>query len=156
VSTPSFLHVRTSTKFFSNVLRYASPEALEGQDLSLIVSEPSDVYAFGSLIYEVLEVKVPWSNLDESQIVTRVIARGARPTFTTETSKGQSSTATNGGIGGNNSNQEAPRNEDLIALAQKCWLSDPSQRPCFSDIVVELARSDKSEAAERGDLGTSI
>lgn len=153
---PQFHNTLLSSHVHSYIFRYASPEALEGQNPSLVISEPSDVYAFGSLIYEVLEVKVPWSNLDESQIVTRVIARGARPTFTTT---GNTTAAAQqegkGGDGSNNTNS-ASRNQDLIALAQKCWFSDPSQRPSFSDIVVELASSDRSEAAGRGDIGSSV
>jgi len=89
--------------------------------------EAADVYSFGCVVFEVLEQQVPWRGLSEAQIVAKVSMKQERPEFT----------------------KTDRQNEDLRALAARCWLTEPSKRPSFSDTLAALL-SDEGSNSPKG------
>lgn len=84
--------------------QWMAPEVFLSGDYSY----PSDVYSFGSLLYEIVSGSIPWENDDNS--IEKAILRGERP--------------------------EIPRNapKSIKNLIIKCWNEDPEARPTFSEI----------------------
>ena len=83
---------------------------------------------------QALEQHEPWAGLEDPQVVSRV-TRGERPAF------------------------ERPLNDDLKALAARCWDPDPGRRPPFSEVATLLrgrVHGAGAGAAVAGKLGTAI
>ncbi|XP_020223738.1 protein kinase and PP2C-like domain-containing protein isoform X1 [Cajanus cajan] len=121
-------------------LIYMAPEILRKE----LHTEKSDVYSFGITVNELLTGVVPYTDLrteaqahtvlemnyTEQQLTAAVVSDGLRPVIATEDS----------GI---------PTR--LLSMIQKCWDSNPNNRPAFDDIVKELGlikESGKLEKAE--------
>ncbi|KAG0582938.1 hypothetical protein KC19_3G096300 [Ceratodon purpureus] len=73
-----------------------------------------DVYSFGMLCYEILSGYVPFSTIGSSKTVKEKVLKGERP----------------------NLPNHCPL--ELKALIEKCWNQEPSERPRFATICLEL------------------
>ncbi len=91
-------------------MRYMAPEVVE----SLPYNEKVDVYAFGLLLWEMLQTTEAFLGMSIREFYTRVVNEGARPpldeTWPTE----------------------------LQRLISNCWHHDADRRPPFHDIVHHL------------------
>ncbi|KAI8469487.1 MAG: hypothetical protein J3K34DRAFT_459366 [Monoraphidium minutum] len=80
------------------------------------VTTAVDVFAFGTLMWEVYTCRRPWQGLTREGIIDRVLCRGARPHFPAG----------------------APR--AYVDLANACWAASPVDRPAIPDILGALQR----------------
>src|SRR2546421_11858141 len=86
---------------------YLAPELLSGRGS---YSQATDVYAFGIIMWEISSYEKPFLEfVHDNQLALRIF-RGLRPTITDDT---------------------PPFYRDLM---QKCWHSDPTQRPTAQEI----------------------
>ena len=88
---------------------YIAPEVYKTKEST----KSSDVYAFGMILYEIIEGKNPFKKLDTFNIWMKV-TNSQRPLF------------------------EKPINEAYHNLIERCWDQDPDARPTFDEIVDEL------------------
>lgn len=110
-------------------LIYMAPEILSKD----IHTEKSDVYSFGVSVNELLTGVVPYTDLraaaqahtvlemsyTEQQLTAAVVSEGLRPAL---------------------ADPESGAPPNLLSLIQRCWDSDPRNRPSFDDIAKELER----------------
>ena len=89
------------------ILSELAPELLSGQGS---YSQATDVYAFGMIMWEISSQEKPFHDLVHDKMLALRILKGFRPEITKET---------------------PPFYQDLI---QKCWHSDPTQRPTAKEI----------------------
>ena len=104
------------TFFLSSVVSaWMAPEVMRNN-----YGFPADVYSFGMILYELVTCRVPWSNAGYAftHHIMQAVLRGERPEVT------ESDLIT------------AP--EDFLNLMQRCWQTDPKERPTFEAIVVAL------------------
>jgi len=90
--------------------RWMAPEIIEHKPYDSKV----DVFSFGIVLWELLTGKVPYADLTPLQAAVGVVQKGLRPTIPS-------------GI-----------NPKLTALMQRCWNTDPAERPNFSNITTSL------------------
>ena len=94
-------------KELKGVMPYLAPELLSGRGS---YSQATDVYAFGMIMWEISSHEKPFLEIvHDNQLALRIF-RGLRPTITNDT---------------------PPFYRDLM---QKCWHSDPTQRPTAKEI----------------------
>src|SRR6266487_4513881 len=87
-------------------MSYIEPELFNGGSYS----QATDVYAFGIIMWEISSEEKPFHDIvHDKQLALRVL-KGLRPTITKDTPQFY---------------------QDLM---QKCWHSDPTQRPTAKDI----------------------
>ena len=97
---------------------YMAPELLgEGE-----YSGKSDVYSFAILMYEVVTNLVPYPEISGGKgnpfgLSSKIIEANYRPQFT------------------------VPVQEPIKQLIEKCWSSNPKERPTFQEIYNRLARN---------------
>eukprot|EP00903_Cladosiphon_okamuranus_P020598 g18908.t1 len=91
-------------------MRYMAPEVVE----SLPYNEKVDVYAFGLLLWEMLEDRRVFDGMGVTDFYERVVNAGARP----------------------NLDQAWP--QDLRKLISQCWHADVDRRPNFRTIAERL------------------
>ncbi len=91
-------------------MRYMAPEVVE----SLPYNEKVDVYAFGLLMWEMLQTTQVFIGMSVREFYTRVINEGARPPL------------------------EDSWPEELRRLISNCWHHDADRRPPFSNIIRNL------------------
>ena len=89
---------------------YMAPELLQ----SNIFTEKGDVYAYGMIVFEVLTGELPWSGINQMQIMMQVCVQKERPPVPVS----------------------AP--SDLVALMERCWAHEPDARPTFAKVKAEL------------------
>src|SRR5205823_14675232 len=94
-------------KEITGVMPYLAPELLSGRGS---YSQATDVYAFGMIMWEISSHEKPFLEIVHDQQLALRIFRGLRPTITDDT---------------------PPFYRDLM---QKCWHSDPTQRPTAKKI----------------------
>lgn len=101
---------------------YIAPEMFE--------SESSNVYSFGLIVYVLLTAKIPFENLNSSEIYQKVVLEHHRPSFDEKIS-------------------EAYKN-----LIERCWSQNPEKRPSFAEITNELETNDEfiTESVEKDDF----
>lgn len=89
------------------------PEVLLG---SGNVTEKSDVFSFGVILYEIVTREKPWGHLQMPQQVLFMIFKGHR--------------------------LEMPEGvqPEILSLAQDCWQEDPTLRPSFATIIERLSK----------------
>ncbi|XP_031479354.1 uncharacterized protein LOC116250101 isoform X2 [Nymphaea colorata] len=93
-------------------LPWMAPELLNGS--STLVSEKVDVFSFGIVMWELLTGEEPYADLHYGAII--------------------------GGIVGNRLRPQVPDHcdSDWKSLMEKCWSTDPSDRPSFTEIASTL------------------
>ncbi len=94
------------------VMPYIAPELFIGDTYS----QKSDIYAFGILMWEISSGEKPFHELVHEKLLALRIFKGLRPTITDDTP------------------------QFYRDLMQKCWHSDPTQRPTAKEIY-ELTES---------------
>ncbi|TYK03642.1 PB1 domain-containing protein/Pkinase_Tyr domain-containing protein [Cucumis melo var. makuwa] len=93
-------------------LPWMAPELLNGS--SNMVSEKVDVFSFGIVLWELLTGEEPYANLHYGVIIGGIVSNTLRP--------------------------EVPESCDpeWRSLMERCWSSEPLERPSFTDIASEL------------------
>lgn len=89
-----------------------APEIIEEQRYT----EKADIYSVGVIFWEILFGRVPYAGLNPIQIAMRVSSRHLRPEMPPDT--------------------PAP----LAALIERCWATDPTERPECADVTAALIR----------------
>ncbi|KYQ94307.1 RasGEF domain-containing protein [Tieghemostelium lacteum] len=92
---------------------WLAPEVLSGT----VYSEPSDVYAFGIILWELYTRSHPFDEFSFGQWMSKLedeIIRGLRPTI------------------------PATCPPEYVELIQSCWTHEPSSRPTFTSIVESI------------------
>ncbi|KAK8846489.1 hypothetical protein M9Y10_020512 [Tritrichomonas musculus] len=108
-------HSHSQTKF-GGTLVYEAPEILREEKYDKKV----DVYSFGILMYEVLTDCAPYPELEgreiaEYKFINKVVTENYRPKFT------------------------VPVKKSFKKLIERCWSSDPNERPTFCEIFNKLS-----------------
>nr|XP_029118350.1 serine/threonine-protein kinase CTR1 isoform X1 [Elaeis guineensis]XP_029118351.1 serine/threonine-protein kinase CTR1 isoform X1 [Elaeis guineensis]XP_029118352.1 serine/threonine-protein kinase CTR1 isoform X1 [Elaeis guineensis] len=77
-------------------------------------NEKSDVYSFGVILWELMSLQQPWSNLNPAQVVAAVGFKGRR--------------------------LEIPSDVDprVAGIIKSCWANEPWKRPSFASIMESL------------------
>ncbi|KAJ7359530.1 kinase-like domain-containing protein [Mycena albidolilacea] len=109
--TLRFTHSTASPK--GGTARYQAPELLSTEIPNHF---GSDVYAFGSVCYEILTGKAPFFEIPRDITVTFKVVEGLRPSRP----------------------DTIPVDDDLWRLLQDCWQATPSDRPSISQIIQRL------------------
>lgn len=93
-------------------LPWMAPELLNGS--SSLVSEKVDVFSFGIVMWELLTGEEPYADLHYGAIIGGIVSNTLRP--------------------------PVPElcDPDWTALMERCWSSEPSERPNFTEIADEL------------------
>ncbi|KAK1426028.1 hypothetical protein QVD17_14695 [Tagetes erecta] len=99
-----------SSKSAAGTPQWMAPEVLNDEPSN----EKSDVYSFGVILWELVTLQMPWSNLHAAQVVAAVGYKHRR--------------------------LEIPRdiNRQVAALIEACWAVEPSKRPSFSSIMKSM------------------
>lgn len=91
---------------------YTSPEIYLGGSFT----KASDVYAYGLIVYQIMEDKPVFLDNPSFKALLNMINTGSRPEFTEKTP------------------------EPYRKLISKCWSQNPDDRPTFSEILKELKK----------------
>jgi len=89
------------------VMPYLAPELLSGRGS---YSQATDVYAFGIIMWEISSHEKPFHDIVHDKYLALRISKGLRPEITEDTP------------------------QFYCDLMQKCWHSDPTQRPTAQEI----------------------
>ncbi|EFN52530.1 hypothetical protein CHLNCDRAFT_13628, partial [Chlorella variabilis] len=89
--------------------RWLAPEVLMGQN----ATAASDVFSFGTVLWELLTWQLPWEGANLYQVRQAHLTHNGRHLLPDEFGT-------------------------YVALIQRCWAQDPSERPSFADIITEL------------------
>ena len=111
-----FSHIKsklavTMSKGYYSPSIWISPELLDGEDESF----SSDVYAFGTLVYEIYHSERPWAQLKPSQIITKIL-QGQLPGVSPDVDL------------------------DIKSIIEDCWTYDKNKRPTMKQIHNRLER----------------
>ena len=115
----------TFTKGTAGTPAWSSPEQLDGDHQG----EPSDVWSFGVLAWEVVTRQQPWAGRSSMEILTALMIRGERlpmpgpPPASSPLSKDKAYAATQRG---------------LSKLVGECWELKPAKRPSFLRVLHAL------------------
>ncbi|GKV02546.1 hypothetical protein SLEP1_g14978 [Rubroshorea leprosula] len=93
-------------------LPWMAPELLSGK--SNMVSEKIDAYSFGIVMWELLTGEEPYADMHCASIIGGIVNNTLRPKIPSWC------------------------DPEWKALMEKCWASDPSERPSFSEISQKL------------------
>ena len=96
---------------------HMAPEVWEMRGKSRMTKK-IDTYSFGIIMWEILELKPAWHDINFSYKISRKVCRGERPKISHEHKDSK---------GG-----EPPK--AYIEIMKQCWESDPKSRPKFSDV----------------------
>lgn len=99
-----------SSKTAAGTPEWMAPEVLRDEPSN----EKSDVYSFGVILWEIMTLQQPWSNLNPAQVVAAVGFKGRR--------------------------LEIPSSVDpkVAAVIESCWIREPWRRPSFASIMESL------------------
>lgn len=87
---------------------YSAPEAFNE-----IYTKASDVFSYSVIVYEIMTNEIPYSKMNQYQLLTNVCA-GYRPSF------------------------KHPIPYSYQKLIEDCWSDDPNKRPTFNEIILRL------------------
>jgi hypothetical protein len=107
---------------------WSSPEQLNGNH----AGEPSDVWSFGVIAWEVMTREVPWAGCTLTEVVMRIGNGGMLPIPELPA--------------GHQGDQNAIVWREMAALLNSCWHRDMSQRASFASIVQVLSGMETGEA----------
>ncbi|KAG7945537.1 hypothetical protein I3843_15G157300 [Carya illinoinensis] len=93
-------------------LPWMAPELLNGS--SSLVSEKVDVFSFGIVMWELLTGEEPYADLHYGAIIGGIVSNTLRPPIPESCGP------------------------EWGSLMQRCWSSEPSERPSFTEIAKEL------------------
>ncbi|KAF6150362.1 hypothetical protein GIB67_034061 [Kingdonia uniflora] len=99
-----------SSKSAAGTPEWMAPEVLRDEPSD----EKSDVYSFGVILWELVTLQQPWSNLTPMQVVAAVGFKKLRPEIPSTT------------------------NPQVASLIEICWANETWKRPSFSDIMESL------------------
>ena len=94
---------------------WMAPEVIANRPYGL----SADVYSYGIVLWEIVCRETPYRNIPPVSIAERVVRNGERPSLTTVPSSCPAA---------------------LKELMVKCWQTDPSKRPTFSEVLDWLER----------------
>lgn len=94
-------------------LRWASPENFTEEDYT-ILSDRSDIYAFGVILWEVMTQSFPWDHIRWEYEICNMVKAGKHNPIPDDC---------------------PPR---VSALMKSCWALNPTERPSAQEIVTEL------------------
>ncbi|CAN1195071.1 Serine/threonine-protein kinase EDR1 [Linum perenne] len=99
-----------TTKTGKGTPQWMAPEVLRNEPSD----EKSDIYSFGVILWEIATEKIPWDTLNSMQVI--------------------------GAVGFMNQRLEIPKDVDprWSSIIESCWLSDPSSRPSFQELLDKL------------------
>lgn len=105
--------------------KWSAPETLNARDLS----PQSDVYSFGSILFELLTGNIPYEhNLDPRwkyfQNISEDVIKGIKPSYSIKEME---------------KIFERPIPQEVIEILEICWNHNPWDRPSFSLIIPSLA-----------------
>ncbi|XP_076898928.1 serine/threonine-protein kinase STY46-like [Bidens hawaiensis] len=89
--------------------RWMAPEVINHEPYD----QKADVFSFGIVLWELVTAKIPYENMTPLQAALGV-RQGRRPDCPTNT------------------------HPKILELMEKCWATDPSVRPSFTEVKVEL------------------
>lgn len=94
-----------------------APEVLQGKQYM----KQSDVYSFGIIMWELVTLRLPWTDLNQWQVFHSVVYEHARPAIP-------------------DAPEEIPSDifTSFVSLMQAMWQQDGQERPPFSDAVDRL------------------
>jgi len=99
---------------YAGTKEWTAPEVLSIKtNLKILYDFPVDVYSFGIIMWELLEMKAPYAN--EQINIFSEVKEGRRPNIS------------------NDQNYD-----DYLSLMKLCWNGDSSKRPTFNQIVSQL------------------
>ncbi|KAK6236088.1 PB1 domain - like 10 [Theobroma cacao] len=104
-------------------LPWMAPELLNGS--SSLVSEKVDVFSFGIVMWELLTGEEPYADLHYGAIIGGIVSNTLRPPVPESC------------------------DQEWRSLMERCWSSEPSERPSFIEIANEL-RSMAAKVPPRG------
>ena len=90
---------------------WMAPEVVAGHKYT----EKADVYSFAIDMWELCTRQIPYTGMQPMQVAMAVLTRGLRPAVPPDCPK------------------------DYAALMEACWLTEPSVRPSFTEVVDRLA-----------------
>jgi len=104
--------------------KYASPEAFRfwenGKIFVSLEDKVIDIYAFGIILWELLERQVPWKG-KEFEFIRESVLKGNRPE-----------------ISSRNEFSSDPLITKMVFMIRKAWAHDPIQRSSFNEMFSEL------------------
>ena len=92
--------------------KWMAPESIQGK----VYNEKTDVYMFGSTMWEIMYGKEPWEDDDPINVAMKVCMKEERPEFEWDLPAG------------------------MKTLIRNCWKTDPEQRLTFDNIFKRLVR----------------
>jgi|EP01046_Picozoa_sp_COSAG06_P000339 serine/threonine protein kinase len=98
---------------------WMAPEILTAEKYN----EKIDVFSFAMCLVELVDGRLPWSGVCSAAEVPHKVVKKTRP-----------------------NNQLSKASDSMTAMVQKCWQHNPSRRPTFKAIRLEL----ETEAEARG------
>ena len=105
--------------------RWLAPEVLNGGTATLA----GDVFAFGVILWELMTWELPWGTSNPWGIVGQITTGQRLPIPPANELPGPESGSW-------------PKLGDYIALMNRCWAQEPSDRPSFQEIMVALRQID--------------
>ncbi|XP_042457633.1 serine/threonine-protein kinase CTR1-like [Zingiber officinale] len=109
-----------SSKSLAGTPEWMAPEVLRDEPSN----EKSDIYSFGVILWELMTLQQPWSNLNPAQVVAAVGFKARRPEIPSTV------------------------NRHVAAIIESCWASEPWKRPSFSSIMESLKPLIKTQSPQ--------